>query len=182
MGRLYVVRNARTEEGIGFRENPGLDEIGRVQADAIVEKLKEDRPSRILTSPQRRALETAAPLARYWSLTPVVEPSLTLMPLPDDESCDREAWLGSFMKGSWRDAPHEQVRWREYCLSSLGQLSGKIVLVTHFIVVNMIAGAATGDDRVTVFQPDNGSITTIDIDGGRMTLVQLGRQAATRLL
>jgi broad specificity phosphatase PhoE len=182
MGRLYVVRNARTEDGTGFQDNPCLDETGREQAEAVVRKLNQDRPAKIVTSPQRRAMETAAPLARHWFMTPVVDPSLTLMPLPSERSVDQHDWLVDFMDKSWRDAPYEQARWREACLIALTQQTGTVVLFTHFIVANMIVGAATGDDRVVVFQPDNGSVSTLEIKDGMLSLVELGRQAATRPL
>jgi broad specificity phosphatase PhoE len=119
---------------------------------------------------------------RHCRVTPIVDEIVTLMPLPSAESCDCEAWLHEFLKKSWRDAPPEQARWREQCLAELQRQTEDVVVVSHFIVVNMIVGAATGDDRVTVFQPDNGSITTLEVTGGKLSLVELGRQAATRPL
>ena len=182
MARLYLVRNARTEEGTGFGENPGLDEVGLVQAEAVAGLLGGRPRMPILCSPQRRALETASPLARHWSCSPMIDNAVTLMPLPDSNACDVLSWLTMFMQSSWCDAPAAQNRWREDCLSRLLNLSGDSVVVSHFIVVNMIAGAAMGDDRVTVFQPDNGSITIVDVVNGNLTLVELGREAATRRL
>ncbi|MDE2163656.1 MAG: histidine phosphatase family protein [Alphaproteobacteria bacterium] len=182
MGRLYLVRNARTDDGTGFAENPRLDEVGQEQAEAVVRKLGHLRRPKILTSPQRRAMETVAPLARHCLAMPVVDEALTLMPLPSAESCDREAWLLAFMESSWRDAPPLQRRWRESCLFALAGLTGDVVIASHFIVINMIVGAAIGDDRVVIFKPDNGSITTLDVTDGKLSLVELGRQAATRPL
>lgn len=182
MSRLYLVRNARTEEGTGFEVNPRLDEVGREQAEAVVKKLGSLPPMKILMSPQRRAIETALPLARHWGTKPVVDESVTLMPLPSADSCDREAWLLAFMKGSWREAPSVQTRWRENCLATLAHQTADVVVVSHFIVTNMIVGAATGADGVVVFQPDNGSITILEAANGKLSLVELGRQAATRPL
>ena len=54
-------------------------------------------------------------------------------------------------------------------------MTGTVVLFTHFIVVNRRR------DRVTVFQPGNGSNTTFDGKDGKLSLVEPGRQAATRL-
>lgn len=182
MGRLYLVRNARTDEGTGFESNPRLDDVGQEQAEAVVRKLGHLRHVKILTSPQRRAMETAAPLARYCGVTPVVDQSVALMPLPSADTCDRKDWLLAFMKSSWRDAPPQQARWRESCLATLASHAGDVVVVSHFIVINMIVGAATGDDRVIVFQPDHGSVTVLDAAEGKLSLVELGRQAATRPL
>lgn len=182
MARLYVVRNARTEEGTGFDVNPGLDEVGQVQAAAVADLVGSLPRMPILCSPQRRALETAQPLASQWLTQPEIDNAITLMPLPVTGPGNMVSWLTDFMKSTWRDAPPEQVRWRRNCLSRLTKLSRDTVVVTHFIVVNMIVGAAQDDDRVTVFQPDNGSITIIDAVGEKLSLVELGRQAATRRL
>ncbi len=182
MSHLYLVRNARTEEGTGFKVDPRLDEVGREQAEAVVNKLGLLPRMKILTSPQRRAMETALPLARHWGDKPIVDESVTLMPLPSADSCDREAWLLAFMKSSWREAPPVQSRWRENCIASLVRQTADVVVVSHFIVINMIVGAATGADDVVVFQPDNGSITILEAANGKLSLVELGRQAATRPL
>jgi hypothetical protein len=40
-------------------------------------------------------------------------------------------------------------------------------------------GAALGDDSVTLFTPANASITILDTDGSRLTLVEKGREAET---
>lgn len=182
MARLYVVRNARTEEGTGFVENPGLDEVGRVQAEAVASLLGSRPRMPILCSPQRRALETVQPLAQAWFATPVIDESVSLMPLPDPQSCNLLKWLTDFMRQRWPEAPEAQQHWRAKCLDTLTHIDRDTVVVSHFIVVNMIVGAALDDTRVTVFQPDNGSITILDIADGRLSLVERGRQAATRRL
>ncbi|MBU6299714.1 MAG: hypothetical protein KGJ79_15310 [Alphaproteobacteria bacterium] len=46
----------------------------------------------------------------------------------------------------------------------------------------MIVGAATGDDRVVVCQPNNDLNTTVDVIDGKLSLVEFGRQAATQPL
>lgn len=182
MARIYLVRNGRTEEGAGFEVNPGLDEVGVEQANAVAELLGSLAAMTILTSPQRRARETAKPLALKWHATPMVDETISLMPMPEAGTSDRKAWLLAFMKGAWRDAPEAQQHWREACLARLGVLRHDTVIFSHFVVINMIVGAALEDDRVTVFQPDNGSITIMEIADGRLTLLERGRQAATRLL
>ena len=182
MTRFYLVRNGRTEDGAGFSENPRLDEVGRVQAEAVASLLGSLPRMLILTSPQKRALESAKPLADRWLINPVVDESVTLMPLPNMQPSGVFAWLTTFMKGTWHDAPVEQAQWRQQCLEKLIQLKEDTVVFSHFVVVNMFAGAALSDDRVTVFQPDNGSITIIEIMDGKLSLVERGRQASTRRL
>jgi broad specificity phosphatase PhoE len=182
MTRLYLVRNGRTEEGAGFEVDPRLDEVGRIQAEAVADLLGTLPRLRVVSSPQRRARETAAPLLRKWSVQPLVDESLTVMPLPDEETCDRKAWLIQFMKSSWRDAPERQARWRKTFLERLRFMREDIAIFTHFLVINTAVGAAKADDRVTVFEPDNGSITIMETSGDRLRLLERGRQASTRRL
>lgn len=183
MTALYFVRNGRTEEGTGFEANPSLDEIGCQQAESVAKQLGFLKRMPVYVSPQNRALETAKPLARSWGATVQVDEDVSLMPLPPQSpECDRKAWLMRFMKGSWADAPAVQTAWRENCLKRLRAMPGDAVIFSHFIVINMVVGAAIGDDRVVVFQPDNGSITIVENDGGKLSLVERGREAATWLL
>ena len=55
------------------------------------------------------------------------------------------------------------------------------VIFSHFIAINVAVGHATGEDRVRVFRPDNGSITTFETDGGTLRLITLGREAETEV-
>lgn len=182
MTRLYLVRNARTEEGVGFIENPALDDVGRIQAEAVADLLGSRPRMPIYCSPQKRALETAAPLAKRWLTAPVIDESITLMPLPDEECCDRHQWLNQFMTETWREAPRAQIAWRERCLVLLENMTADSVIVSHFLVINTIVAAAMGVAQTMVFQPDNGSITIVDAVDKTLSLVELGRQAATRTL
>jgi broad specificity phosphatase PhoE len=182
MAYLYLVRNARTEEGAGFEVNPRLDEVGQEQAEAVQRALGPFPPMRIFCSPQRRAIETAAPLARYWRISPMIDETIALMPLPSEQECDRAAWLVDFMKGKWSTAPAVQRRWRESCLERLAAFTEDTVIFTHFVVVNTFVGAALDDDRVSVFQFDNGSVTALEITDRGFKLIERGRQAATWLL
>jgi probable phosphoglycerate mutase len=53
-----------------------LNALGRYEAAAIVERLGRERIAAVYSSPQPRALETAAPLAAHLRLEPRIEPAL----------------------------------------------------------------------------------------------------------
>ena len=53
------------------------------------------------------------------------------------------------------------------------------VVFCHFIAINVLVGAARGDDQMVQFRPDNASITVVDNAGGRIEIVELGRDAET---
>ena len=47
--------------------------------------------------------------------------------------------------------------------------------------INVAVGAATSDDRLVCFRPDNGSITRITNGDGRLRLIELGRESETQI-
>ncbi|HVU86646.1 MAG TPA: histidine phosphatase family protein [Pirellulales bacterium] len=178
MARVYMVRHGRAEAGFGESMDPGLDALGRSQAEAVAERLKGLGPLPILSSPLRRTRETAAPLSTLWSIKPVVEPAVAEIPSPRGMTLEgRVAWLRNLMGGSWRDVTRELAEWREDCIASVAEISRDTVIFSHYVAINVIAGAATGDHRVVVFSPDNCSVTVLETDGAKLTLVEKGNEA-----
>ena len=66
MARIYLVRHGRAELGWGMDYDPGLDDLGRSQASAAANKLAPLGPLEVISSPLRRARQTAMPLAELW--------------------------------------------------------------------------------------------------------------------
>lgn len=175
--RLHLVRHGRAAAGFGESHDPGLDEVGRTQAEAVARELAPLGPLPILTSPLKRTRETAAPLAKLWNVQPVVEEAVAEIPSPTDNLQGRVAWLRDFMAGSWRNASMPLATWREEVIAALLAIRADTVIFTHYIAINVAAGAALGDDRVVVFSPDNCSVTVLQNEGGVLRLIEKGREA-----
>jgi broad specificity phosphatase PhoE len=179
MARLYLVRHGRAAAGFDVAD-PGLDALGRTQAEAAAKSLESFGPLPILTSPLARTRETALPLAKSWMRDPAVERAVAEIPTPSHLNVTtRVPWLRKFMAGSWRDASPELAEWRESVLSTLRSISENTVIFTHFIAINVAVGHALGDDRVVVFSPDNCSITIVEADRTGLRLIERGHEAAT---
>lgn len=186
MPRLYLIRHGKAAAGWGSDADPGLDAEGRKQAEAAAHAFLDMPQMPVLTSPLRRCRETAAPLARQWSLVPQVEPAVSEIPSPTDDLSGRAAWLRRIMPGTWADIGRDPASgaidftgWRDGLVSRLLVLPENTVIFSHFIAINAAVGAASGDDRIVCFRPDNGSITTIDSTPGGLKVVSLGREADT---
>ena len=178
MARIYMVRHGKAEAGFGEGMDPGLDALGRSQAQGVAEKLKPLGPLPILSSPLRRTQETAAPLARIWNRRPVIESAVAEIPSPKGMTLEERAqWLRKLMAGSWRAVTPELAEWREACIASVAGLSEDTVIFSHYVALNVIAGAATADERVVTFSPDNCSVTTFESDGVKLRLVEKGGEA-----
>lgn len=177
MARLYLVRHGRAAASFGEARDPGLDELGREQAEAVARELDSLGPLSIMTSPLRRTRETAAPLATLWKAAPQVEAAVAEIPSPTQDLEERVAWLRAFMAGSWRNATPLLAQWREDCLAVLIELPADTVVFSHYVAINVAVGAATGDDRVLVFSPDNCSVTVLENADGALRLIETGHEA-----
>src|ERR1700679_1398036 len=152
MTRIHMVRHGRAEAGFGESMDPGLDALARSQAEAVAEKLKTLGPLPILSSPLARTQQTAVPLAKLWNATPVIEDAVAEIPSPKGMTLEgRVAWLRKLMAGSWRDVSPELASWREHCIATVAAIQRDSGIFSHYVAINVIAGAALGDDRVVVF-------------------------------
>jgi broad specificity phosphatase PhoE len=179
MARVYMVRHGRAEAGFGESMDPGLDALGHSQAEEVAKNLVSLGPLPILSSPLRRARETAAPLAKLWQRELVIEDAVAEIPSPKGMTLeDRVAWLRKLMSGSWRDASRDLVEWREHCIATVAAIPHDTVIFSHYVAINVIAGAALGDDQVVVFSPDNCSVTVFETDGTGLKLIEKGAEAS----
>lgn len=159
--------------------DPGLDALGHSQAGAAAVKLGTLGPLPILSSPLRRARETAAPLAKLWNVTPAIEGAVAEIPSPKGMTLEeRVAWLRKLMGGSWSEASRDLAEWREHCIATVMAISADTVIFSHYVAINVIVGAATDDDRVVAFSPDNCSVTVFETDGGALRLIEKGNEAS----
>lgn len=182
MPRLYLVRHGRAAASFAEAADPGLDAFGHSQAEAVAERLAPIGPIAMLSSPLKRARETSEPLAKRWQRPVPIEPAVAEIPSPSGLGlAERAEWLRGFMGGSWREASRELAQWREEAIAALLAIQEDTVIFSHFIAINVAAGAAEGDDRVILFRPDNCSVTLVDVEGGRLALVERGREAETKV-
>ncbi len=177
MPRLYMVRHGRATAGFGESMDPGLDEHGKSQAEKTAARLRPLGPLAILSSPLARTRETAAPLARLWGREPAIEPAVAEIPSPTDNLLERVAWLRQFMAGSWSNAPPRLAAWRESAISALLSQRENTVIFSHYVAINVAVGFAQCDDRVIVFSPENCSVTIVDVEGGKLRLIEKGHEA-----
>jgi len=179
--RLYLIRHGRASAGFAEAHDPELDEVGRQQAATVAQALAPLGPLPIITSPLKRARETAAPFEAQWNLKARVEEAIAEIPTPGMDLQVRSAWLRQAMRGRWSDLPAFYQHWREQVVAALVVLPTSTVVTTHFVAINAVVSVATGDDRMICFEPDNCSCTVVEVAEGALQLVSLGRQRATQI-
>jgi broad specificity phosphatase PhoE len=178
--RLVLVRHGRPDGRWGRDPDPGLDATGHDQARAAAEVLAPLGPLPVVVSPLRRTRETAAPLLARWSVDPVVEAAVGELTAPPDVRTDRATWLRTLMAGTGADHPDVMGPFRTRVLRAIRALRADTVVVTHFLAINAVVGAATDDDRVVCFTPTHCSRTVVDLDNrGALHVVELGDSGRT---
>lgn len=188
MPLIYLVRHGRVADPPADPHDPELGAQGLAQAEAVAQELhaRLKAPLPILTSPMLRCRQTAAPLARLWGVSPVVEPRLIEVPTPPGAKQNRAEWLGRLLASSWPamlgDEPALLDHWRREVRAAILDCHCDTLAFTHFVPINVIAGLALGQDRVSCFRPDNASVTVVETSASGIRLMERGREVGTQVL
>lgn len=190
MTHIYMVRHGRAAAAWDADLDPGLDAVGLNQAAALIGTLTAqiDGPVPIISSPLKRCRETAEPLAAHWGQEILIDPRVRELPSPTDDLTERGAWLRRVMAGTWSalDAETSSVdfrAWREGVVQAVAEVrqSPAVVIVSHFIAINVIYGRAMGQDDIVCFRPDNASVSLFRVEEGRVECVDKGAEAQTQV-
>ena len=173
MARIYLVRHGEASGYDGA--DPALTDLGRQQAQLVSRRLDEitGAPIEIVSSPLRRARDTAQPLAELWAKQPLVVDAVRELPSPGPHR-ERRGWLRVALRSTFAELGDEQRAWRDGILHSLTSHHRDTAVFTHAVVISAVVGHVQRDDRVLGFLPANTSITVIDVADGRLTLVERG--------
>ena len=158
--------------------------MGRQQAEAVGAMLDArhgtQRPI-LFSSPLARAVETAQPLAARWQCEVAIEDRVAEIPSPTDDLAERAQWLQRAMQGSWSELAQASQNWRRALVDALLAQPSDCIIFSHFVAINAAVGAATQDDRMRIFAPDNCSVTTLDNSNGQLSVEALGVTAETHI-
>jgi broad specificity phosphatase PhoE len=190
MTTLYLVRHAKPAATWGEAVDPGLDATGIAQAQATAQQLQQQFTRLpVYTSPLRRCVETAAPLAQLWDTRAQLLPEVAEVPSPPLSVTERAAWLAAGMQGTWAQLQASSppnspnyFEWRKQLLNKLRAFDRDAVIYSHYIAINVVVGAAQSHDRVISFKPGHASVTAIDVTANGFAVRELGAQVDTGVL
>lgn len=194
---VYLVRHGENEKE---REDPGLTELGRKQAEAT--KLLYKTIDLIFTSPAKRCLQTAEILGRNLHLPYKVSDSLkeriSFEEVPD---LNYHGYLDLCWKSSnYRDyiLPNGDTsekagrRLSDFLISKCESLKNGVICVTHQGIIgdflrnefspDLLDSIYKNFDRIREDSITNCSITTVKISDGRFNLVNIGSSLHLSLL
>lgn len=192
---LFIVRHADAIPGpeeiipSGVYDDLPLSRVGREQAQALAERLSKVSFDAIYSSPLRRCLETAAPLAESLHMTPIVVEDLKeirlgeVRPMPKDGK-DLDSLYQALQArqidivriaaetGSWDSiAGSEPSRvFRKRVVDAIDDIAHKhtgerVLIFAHGGVVNAYAAEVIGLEKDFFFPAANTSITVVRVAG-----------------
>ncbi len=186
---LLLIRHAlpvRVDEGTtDGPADPPLADLGRRQADALAEWLASEAIDALWTSPMRRALETAAPVASRLGLTPVVDEGLA--------EYDRDAAsyipieeLKAAGDPRWNQVPERPEHFAGVVVDTVERLvrahpRQRVAVVCHGGVINAYTGHVLRLDQPLFFLPAYTSISRVLAAGsGQRSIGSLNEAAHLR--
>jgi 2,3-bisphosphoglycerate-dependent phosphoglycerate mutase len=189
---LLLVRHALPERVVrddGLPADPALSELGHLQAALVAEWLADEPVTSLVTSPLRRARQTAEPIAARLGLEPVVVDDVAEMDaaasayIPTEELTREEiqATLAEWADESFL-APFQArvvTAVREIVAANPGST---VAVVCHGGVINALVGWILGLERFMVFDVTYTSVTRIRTNGRIWTVRSMGEAGHLRRL
>jgi probable phosphoglycerate mutase len=175
---LVLVRHAqpvRVDEGeVEGPADPGLSAHGHTQARRLADWLAFETFDAVVTSPLRRARETAAPLAETLGQPVEVDAGLTeydatagaYIPIEDLRAAKDERWFAT-IEGRWADAGGvDPAVFQRHVVPAMSALverySGRrVVAVTHGGVLNVYLADVLHTEALLFFHPEYTSISRV---------------------
>lgn len=178
MALIYFVRHGKALAGFSEDADPGLNAVGRAQAASIAPRLIA-AGAELLSSPMRRARETAMPVEAALGKSARIVAAVAEIAAPVADLTARGAWLRGAMQKNWSDLSREHQVWRQGVVDALLALQRDAIIFSHFIAINAAVSHALNDPRMVCFSPENCSVTLLDNAGGVLRVVALGESSAT---
>jgi probable phosphoglycerate mutase len=175
---LVLVRHAeplRVDQGrADGPADPGLTARGVEQAERLARWLQPEAPDAVLTSPLRRAVETAAPLAAALGAAATVVPAVaeydaaagSYIPIEELRAAKDERWFAT-IEGRWADVGGvDPAAFQRQVVPALEAIVAdhagrRVVVVTHGGVLNVYLACVLGIDRLLWFHPAYTSVSRV---------------------
>ena len=192
---IVLVRHAlplRAEASAdGCAADPGLAERGHGQAERVVRALSGQQVTAVVSSPMRRARETAAPLAAALGLELQVVDGLaefdvadpTYVPVEELRAAGDPRWA-ALVRGDLYSHGVDPVAFRSRVVDAVESIvspGGRAVLFSHAGSINAYAGHVLGQDKPLWFAPAYCSLTRIGAArDGRRGMISLNETGHVR--
>ena len=191
MSKIYLIRHGQAEDGWTSLD-PGLSKAGEKQSKDLSKKI-----NRIITgkesfvsSPLKRCLETANISLAGNDFNIEIDKTFAELPSPISDLNKRVVWLKRVLPLTWEELENDPVSasscisyssWREDVIRSLLKLKGDSIIFSHYVVINSVIGWVLNSNKVVNFNPVNCSITELEINKGKISILSLGEENLSKV-
>lgn len=179
---IYLIRHGEAEAGWSTERDPGLNDTGRRQAYRAAQAFAQRGPLPIITSPLRRARETASEFATLWRCPATIDERVAEIPSIGMALAERGEWLDTLTQRRWQELDDVVQNWRRTAVARLLDISQDTVVVSHFMLINAVVSWASGAERVVSCQPLPGSRTTLERAGESFRVMETGAEGTSIVL
>jgi len=191
MSKVFLIRHGQAEDG-WTSIDPGLSETGIHQSKKLSEKINKMITGReaVVSSPLKRCLETANISLAKLDVNISIDNTFAELPSPISDLNKRVVWLKRVLPLTWEELENDPVSasscisyssWREDVIRSLLKLKGDSIIFSHYVVINSIIGWVLNSNKVVNFNPANCSITTLEINKGKISILSLGDENLSKV-
>ncbi|MCU1457143.1 MAG: histidine phosphatase family protein [Actinomycetia bacterium] len=192
---LILIRHAEPEriasgEGGPGPVDPALTDRGRAQADRLAAWFRGDPIDAVISSPLRRAIDTAAPLAAALHVEPTVVAGLVEYDAATDHYIPveelrvaKDARWDAMVAGRWEEFGGENPHvFRSRLVPEFDAIvdahrGRRVAVVCHGGVINVYLAAVLGLDAHLWFEPVYTSVSRVLASGGHRSLRSLNETA-----
>ena len=163
---IYLIRHGKTETPWVKHADSKLSALGQEQACALVDSWSFPAPRKVVSSPLKRALETAQPLAGHYGIDVEVIDSFGEIPAPQVGDPEREPFLKRLIdpNTTWKDFDDGRVlEWRERLIREAMNLPDQTAVFTHYATINALISAAQKSRYINAVNPENCSPVLFEI-------------------
>lgn len=177
---IYLCRHGRTalnaEGRLRGRLDPDLDMVGRTEAKGLAEQLSQLAPTRIVSSPLKRATQTAEPIATAAGLNVELDGRLIDRAFGEADgeiAADAVRRFGNLGKVPGAEQSAAVAARAEAALNEIAASSptGPVIVITHDSVIRNFLKAMTHGDA-ELFPQRTGSWDLLRYDNGTWTMAE----------
>jgi len=178
--KIYLIRHGQAAASWDQDRDPGLSALGAKQALQLTDRMTPRLSAEItiISSPLKRAQETAAPLSEKLGRKVTIENTFREVPSPAALD-DRPAWLHEMMQRRWPEQPDDLHHWRDAIMCALQESKSECIIFSHFMVINAVISKLTDREETVCFYPDYVSVTHIENTEGILKLIDAGTEMET---
>jgi probable phosphoglycerate mutase len=180
---IILIRHGEAAASWSKDPDPGLSDNGHEQAESLlIRHCYQDLSGyQFISSPKLRAIETSNFLAKKFSKDVKTNSTYSEIPSTGILMKDKMEWLGSISSMPIEDLPLEVAAWRKEIITSLLSIKNNTIIFSHFMVMNVLASYANGEQRLLSFYPDYTSFIKIVLRNGSIYSIEFDKEKKTKI-